>query len=261
MTRESFEPSLTCVLRHEGGYSDHPSDPGGATMMGITLATLAEWRGQAVTKADVRALGREEAAAIYRARYWNSVRGDDLPAGLDLAVFDFAVNSGPLRAIRTLQHVLGTTVDGRIGAQTLAAAHTKSLSEILAALCAARLGFLEHLQTFPVFGRGWTRRVRNVEMVALRLAASSPAMPAWPSPPLPQPAKETSRMDITKTIFASRTIWANGVGMIALACSWLGFDTSSVDKTAVTDHLLLVITGVSFVASTVFRVLATKRLI
>lgn len=259
MASDSFERALTCVLRHEGGYSDHPNDPGGATMMGITLATLARWRGQSVTKADVRALKREEAAAIYRSRYWNAVRADEFPAGVDLVMFDFAVNSGPSRAIRTVQQVLGIAVDGRIGPQTLAAAHSRSPKEVVTALCAARLGFLERLSTFPVFGRGWTRRVRNVETVALSLAGAA-AMNPEPIPSPPQPTKETSAMDITKTIFSSRTIWANVIGMLALVLSWLGFDTSSVDKSAVTDHLLLIVTGGSFVASTVFRVLATKRL-
>ena len=260
MAHENFEAALACVLRHEGGYSDHPDDPGGATMMGITLATLAAWRGHAVAKAEVRALSRAEVAAIYRARYWDAVRADQLSAGLDLAVFDYAVNSGPSRAVRTLQKALGVAVDGRIGAQTLGAAHLKPPAEVIAALCAARLEFLEGLSAFPVFGRGWTRRVRDVEAVARRLATAAPEALVPTNPTLSQPDKETFPMDITKTIFASRTIWANVIGMIALAFSWLGFDTSSVDKSAVTDNLLLVITGGSFVASTVFRVLATKRL-
>lgn len=88
MAAANFERALALVLQHEGGFSDHPSDPGGATMMGITQATLGAWRGQPVTRADIRALSREEARAIYRIRYWNAVAGDELPAGLDLAAFD-----------------------------------------------------------------------------------------------------------------------------------------------------------------------------
>lgn len=252
MASESFGPALTCVLAQEGGYSDHPDDPGGATMMGITRATLAAWRGVPVTKADVRALTRDEAAAIYRVRYWNAVRGDDMPAGLDLAVFDFAVNSGASRAARSLQRALGVTVDGLIGPETLAAAVAKPAPETIKAICAGRRAFLERLSTFPVFGRGWTRRVQEIEATALKLAL--------PPSTLPQPEKEKPDMDMTKTILSSRTIWANAIGMGALALSWLGFDTSAVDKSALTDHLLQVIAGLSFVASTLFRVIATKRL-
>lgn len=252
MASESFGPALTCVLAEEGGYSDHPDDPGGATMMGITQATLAAWRGMPVTGADVRALARNEAAAIYRARYWNAVRGDDLPAGLDLAVFDFAVNSGASRAIRALQRALGVAVDGLIGPETLAAARARPAPETVRTLCAGRLAFLERLSTFAIFGRGWTRRVREIEAAALKLALSSTASP--------QPEKEKPDMDMAKTILSSRTIWANAIGMGALALSWLGFDTSAVDKSALTDHLLQAISGLSFIASTLFRVIATKRL-
>ena len=98
MTAANFDRALTAVLRHEGGYVDHPSDPGGATNLGVTRATLAQWRGRAVSKAEVKALTRAEAAKIYRALYWDEIAGDALPAGLDFAVFDYCVNSGPGRA-------------------------------------------------------------------------------------------------------------------------------------------------------------------
>ncbi|KAF0227838.1 MAG: hypothetical protein FD175_2544 [Beijerinckiaceae bacterium] len=260
MASVSFEPALTCVLRHEGGYSDHPNDPGGATMMGITQKTLSDWRGQGVTKAEVRALARPEVAAIYRARYWNAVRADDLPAGLDLAVFDFAVNSGPLRAIRMLQRVLGVVVDGLIGPITLTAARACPVAETITQLCNARLDFLRGLSTFPVFGRGWTRRIRDVEATARRMTLSDVAL-RQADPLFPNPKQEIAPMEMAKTFFSSRTIWANVIGMIALALSWFGFDTSTVDKAAVTDNILQAVAALSFVASTVFRVVASKRLI
>jgi lysozyme family protein len=106
MAANSFEPSLAHVLKHEDGYVNHPADPGGATNLGITAATLAQARGHPVSAADVAALTRAEAAAIYRRLFWNPARSDDLPAGLDHAVFDLAVNSGPGRAARLLQRVL-----------------------------------------------------------------------------------------------------------------------------------------------------------
>lgn len=248
MARANFETALAEVLRHEGGYVDHPDDPGGATNLGITHATLAAWRGAAVTREDVRALTRAEAAAIYETRYWNAVRGDDLPGGLDLAVFDFAVNAGPSRAVRTLQAVLGVAVDGRFGPATLGAAVSANAADMIISLCAARLRFLAGLSTFPVFGKGWTRRVREVEAAALRLVR----------PMIPQP-KEPS-MDLSKSFLTSRTIWANLVGFCALALSWLGFDTTGLDKGAFTDNLLAALAALSFVASTLFRVLASRRI-
>ena len=256
MASESFESALTCVLRQEGGYSDHPSDPGGATMMGITQATLSEWRGHAVTKADVRALTRAEVAEIYRKQYWNAVAGDQLPAGLDLAVFDFAVNSGASRAIRSLQRVLGIEADGRIGPVTLKALSSCDPAEIIIRLSALRLAFLEALSTFPVFGRGWTRRVREVEAEAAKLLAARSKIPLK----LPSNSKEKTAMDLTTGLLTSRTVWANAIGMGALALSWFGFDTSGLDKSALTDSLLQAIAGVSFVASTLFRIIATRRI-
>jgi lysozyme family protein len=256
MASESFEPALTCVLKQEGGFSDHPADPGGATMMGITQATLAEWRGHAVTKADVRALSRTEVSQIYRKRYWDAIAGDALPAGLDLAVFDFAVNSGASRAVRSLQRVLGVAADGRIGPETLRAMATCDPTAMITRLSALRLAFLEALSTFPIFGRGWSRRVREIEMAARKLSLAPPAI----VPKTPPTMKEIPPMDFTKGLLTSRTIWANAIGMGALALSWLGFDTSELDKNALTDSLLQAIAGISFVASTVFRIIATKRI-
>lgn len=166
-----FNACLAQVLRHEGGYVDHPADPGGATNLGITLATLAAWRGKPVTKQDVRNLTVAEAGEIYRARYWLPIRGDALPPGVDLAVFDAAVNSGPARAAKWLQSVLGVTQDGEIGLQTLAAlARAPGPVTVVIDLCDARMRYLRGLPTWATFGKGWTRRVAEVEVEALRVA-------------------------------------------------------------------------------------------
>jgi lysozyme family protein len=168
---DRFGACLPLILKHEGGYVDHPADPGGATNLGITHATLAAWRGKPVTKQDVRNLTVTEAAAIYRARYWDAVRGDELPAGVDLAVFDFAVNSGPGRAIRTLQGVLGVAQDGALGPVTMAAlAKAPGKATVIVDLCDARMRFLRGLSTFATFGRGWTARVNAIEDAALKVA-------------------------------------------------------------------------------------------
>lgn len=166
-----FAACLAEVLRHEGGYVDHPADPGGATNLGITLATLSDWRGRPVTKQEVRDLTVAEAGAIYHARYWQPIRGDALPPGIDLAVFDWAVNSGPARAARGLQSVLGVAQDGEIGPVTLAAlARAPGPVTVITDLCDARMRFLRGLAGWPTFGKGWTRRVGEVEEAALRVA-------------------------------------------------------------------------------------------
>ncbi|MBO9588288.1 glycoside hydrolase family 108 protein [Devosia sp.] len=168
---ERFERCLTEILRHEGGYVDHPSDPGGATNMGITRKTLARWRKvtpwTGVSKAAVAALTRNEAALIYRANYWNTAKAGSMPSGVDLALFDFAVNSGPDRAVRVLQAALGVAADGEIGPVTLVAVEAADPRRLINALCDRRLSFLQRLTSFAVFGRGWTRRVAEIRAAAL----------------------------------------------------------------------------------------------
>ncbi len=164
---ERFGVCLAHVLRHEGGYVDHARDPGGATNMGITIGTLSDWLGRPATKAEVRALPKDIAAAIYHKRYWLPVRGDALGPGLDLAVFDYAVNSGPGRAVRTLQAALGVQMDGAMGPVTLAALAGRDRVALVQDICDRRMAFLRSLDTFDTFGRGWSRRVAEVEDAAL----------------------------------------------------------------------------------------------
>ena len=132
MASANFSRALDAVLRHEGGYADHPADPGGATNLGITRATLVRWRGRPVSRAEVKALTRGEAAKIYRAFYWDEIAGDELPPGVDFAVFDYCVNSGPGRAARTLQSAAGVRPDGRIGKITLAAVNAHEPAALIA---------------------------------------------------------------------------------------------------------------------------------
>ncbi len=170
-----FEQAVDLVLQHEGGFVQHLQDPGGATKFGITRETLSRARGRPVAIDDVRRLTREAAVSIYRHLYWDAVRADGLPPGLDLAVFDLAVNSGPARAVAMLQRVVGVEADGIVGPVTLAAAWKSDAADTIRRLTRNRLGFLSRLAAWPVFGRGWRRRVFRTEQEALRLASLSPS--------------------------------------------------------------------------------------
>lgn len=172
--RDNFEQALSAVLKHEGGYVDHPKDPGGATNLGITIGVLSDWLGRTATKAEVKALTVEKAAPIYRKRYWDAVKGDDLPSGVDYAVFDFAVNSGPARAAIFLQIIVKAAPDGKIGPLTLKAVQADDAKELINDLCDERVAFLKRLSTFPTFGKGWMSRVAGVRKLALEMASAKP---------------------------------------------------------------------------------------
>ncbi|HEY7821399.1 MAG TPA: glycosyl hydrolase 108 family protein, partial [Acidimicrobiia bacterium] len=125
MAKGNFPKCLAVTLTHEGGYVNHPRDPGGATNLGVTHKTLAAHLGRPVSKQDVRNLTQGDVEPIYRRGYWLPVKGENLPHGVDLAVFDFGVNSGPSRSAKYLQGVVGVAKDGKIGPKTLIAVHRK----------------------------------------------------------------------------------------------------------------------------------------
>jgi lysozyme family protein len=260
MTANSFDIALAHVLKHEGGFVDHPADPGGATNMGITRAPLTRARNRQATATDVRALARPEAASIYRRFYWQPVRADDLPAGLDHAVFDLAVNSGTTRAAKLLQRVLGVAQDGAIGPATLEAARRAVTTDAIRALQRERLAFLQNLATWPVFGRGWRARVAAVEREALALAASAPQAPARALDSAQTQASERPVMTDVKSILASRTVWTNIVGLVSVALAMLGLDVGDVDANRLAEAAAELVAAASFIASTLFRIAATRRL-
>lgn len=166
----NFDASLLKLLAHEGGYVNHPSDPGGMTNLGVTRRVWEQWTGKAVTEADMRGLTADMVAPLYKAKYWDAVKGDELPTGVDYAVFDAAVNSGPAQAAKWLQRAVGVADDGKIGPATLAAVCSKPALDVVAAFNAQRMAFLQSLKTFPVFGKGWSRRVAEVNEAASRMA-------------------------------------------------------------------------------------------
>ncbi|TRC72741.1 hypothetical protein FJV83_10175 [Mesorhizobium sp. WSM4307] len=187
----NFARALALVLKSEGGWSDNPADPGGATMKGVTLANFRRYVKADAGKADLKKIGDDQVATVYRRFYWDAVLGAELPDGVDLAVFDFAVNSGPGRAAKYLQASVGVPQDGRIGPATLAAVKTKPAGVVIDQLCDARLAFLRRLPTWATFGRGWSDRVGSVRAQALLMsaAATAPASVRLAMPaPVPQPA-------------------------------------------------------------------------
>ena len=165
--RDNFEHCLAVTLVQEGGFSDDPQDPGGATNLGITQATLQAFRGAPVEADDVRSLSQREATEIYRANYWLPARCGDMPRGLDLMVFDFAVNAGPRTAVRCIQRIAGVKDDGSVGPMTLAALARADQTALISDMAKARLSYYQALPTWGRFGKGWANRVRQVEQAAL----------------------------------------------------------------------------------------------
>lgn len=196
--KQNFDACLAELWEAEGGYSDHRLDPGGATKYGITIDTLRSWRGKPVTKADVQALTRDEAARIYKAWYWSPLRCDDLPSGLDAVGFDAAVNSGPMRAAKWLQGALGVTADGKVGPATISAAAKSNAPAVIDRALDARLASMRTFKdakgnlSWPTFGKGWTLRVERLRAFAKRLAAADAPRPTpkpAPSVAPPPPAR------------------------------------------------------------------------
>ena len=168
--KENFDRAFIETLKHEGGWADHPRDPGGMTNLGVTKRVWEDYTGRRVTEADMRALTPEIVKPLYRDWYWNKVGGNDLPSGVDFVIYDFAVNSGPARAVRFAQKITGATQDGAMGPKTLAKikeyCDQNGEEFFIKAYSDARLAYLEGLSTFRLFGRGWTNRVNDVEHYA-----------------------------------------------------------------------------------------------
>lgn len=164
MAASNYRQCLNWVLGSEGGWSDDPRDPGGATMKGITQTVYNAYRvSRSLPVQTVHLISDDELQAIYKMQYWDKVDGDDLPIGLDYCVFDAAVNSGVIRAIQWLQTILGCKPDGVIGLET--SAYIKMIFDVpstIARYDAQRVSFLERLRTWNVFGKGWSNRVNLV---------------------------------------------------------------------------------------------------
>jgi lysozyme family protein len=164
--KSNFESAITELLLHEGGFVNHPKDPGGMTNLGVTKTVWEGWTGHDATETTMRNLSTSDVTPLYRKKYWDAVQGDNLPAGLDYCIFDTAVNSGAGRSIKLLQRSIGVAEDGAIGPNTLAAILVADVGQLIDKYCAARQDFLQSLATFDTFGKGWTRRVSEVNLKA-----------------------------------------------------------------------------------------------
>lgn len=166
---KNFPQSLKYTLQWEGGYTNHPSDPGGPTNFGITIHDYRRYINPKGTAADVKNMKLAQAAVIYKTKYWDLQHCERMPSGLDFAMFDYGVNSGIGRSQKVLQRILKVQVDGIIGAKTLAAMDAQDPQYLIRALCAERLRFVKSLRTWSVFGKGWGRRIAGVEDQALAM--------------------------------------------------------------------------------------------
>ncbi len=171
--KSNFTTALSALLQpgREGGFSNNPADPGGMTNLGVTKRVWEAWVGHPVSEDAMRALTPDVVAPLYKLRYWDRVSGDALPKGVDYAVFDCAVNSGPGRATKFLQQVVNETQDGIIGPRTLAAVASANPEKLIAAYNVARLAFMQELPTWETFKGGWSRRVVEVTGEATSMAA------------------------------------------------------------------------------------------
>ncbi len=215
----NFARALPLVLRHEGGWADHPQDPGGATMKGVTLATFRRYVKPSATKDDLRKITDEQVATVYYRHYWSVVNAQALPSGVDYAVFDFAVNSGPARAAKYLQEVVGVVQDGRIGPATIAAVEAMRPQDVINRLCDNRMAFLRRLSTWATFGKGWTNRVTDVRRHALEMVGNPADVKKVPVPvekPTVPPAVESKVKEKT-------TLWSWLTGLVRSGGRGLGW--------------------------------------
>lgn len=198
------------TLQWEGGYVNHPDDPGGCTNKGITLRTWRDWRDNpTLTCEDLKTISDLEVALIYGSNYWAPVWGNDLPLGLNLCVWDWGVNSGPSRAVKYLQQMIGSAADGIMGPNTMAAVNKYvdlvGLDQTITEYTGLRQNYYEQLSTWPTFGDGWTNRNKACDAEAKRLAALGPWTPDLPTPKPPEPSDLEARVTKLEN-------WAGGFG-------------------------------------------------
>lgn len=216
--KHNTEQVLRWIGLSEGGYVNNPADPGGPTDRGITQATYDAWnRAHGRPPKPVRGISKAEADRIIVSQYLTPVKFDDLPSGLDYAVADWSVNSGPARAVKELQKLVKVTPDGIMGAKTLAAVEARDTASLINAYCDRRMAFLRSLKTFKTFGKGWTTRVQQVRERALGMIDGEAKFVAEAAAPTPARAREDDRSTSSwaKKAMEEPSVWVPVAGGIA----------------------------------------------
>lgn len=216
MTDDRFPRALALVLIHEGGFVNHPRDPGGATNKGITQGTYNAWRrSKGLEIRSVRDIADAEVSVIYRSGFWDLIKADDLPPGVAYCVFDAAVNSGPGRAVRWLQAEVGARQDGLVGPETLGRVADADPVDLLNSYCDRRLRFMKSLRHWDAFGRGWSRRVAEVRKQSVEWALTGRASDSVVQAPgrADKPDDESKPLSKSRTVKGGATAAAGGVGV------------------------------------------------
>lgn len=233
MAAENFEPFMKRLLGHEGGYSVDVDDPGnwtgGKKGAGRLLGTKYGIAANTFPNLDIKNLTWPQAVEIYRKQYAKPIRFDDLPHGVDIAILDYAINSGAAKAVKSAQAALGVIQDGVVGVKTLEALQTASYARLVEQICDERLAFMRKLSTWPKYKNGWTRRVNDVRKAALALCSTRrPAvidnvLPPVRMPDEAAPAKSTdTAVTSTSTGQAGATATGGGIlGTIVVAGTYL----------------------------------------
>ena len=168
--KNNFDKCLHMLLEHEGGYVNNVHDKGGMTNLGVTKKVYDKWIDRESTEQEMRDLTPDDVAPIYKKNYWDRVKGDSLPSGLDWACFDWAVNSGSGRPAKAVQRAVGATQDGAIGNQTLGLVAEKDPKFIIDYVYTVRQAFYESLDDYKHFGRGWSRRNTETLHQAMKMS-------------------------------------------------------------------------------------------
>ncbi len=261
MASGNFEKCKGLTAVSEGGWSDHPDDPGGATMKGVTLRTYAAWRklhGQPEpTKTDLKVITDDEVSAIFKAQYWDAARCDLLPLGVDYAVFDFAINSGPARAVMVMQDLVGVTADGVVGTRTLAAitenaADARDLADLIDGYQDARLVFMRSLKTWKTFGKGWERRVEKVRRQAKAMAVGG-ATEKSSQEPIPKASAADQRVATSTEGVGNASSAAGTVGAVVTEVAKQIEPLSSAAGVMQWVFVVLLVTGIALTTLAMLR--------
>lgn len=206
---DRFERAFALLAVHEGGYVNHPDDPGGATNKGVTQHTYDNYRTRhGEVRRDVRSITDEEVAAIYRVQYWDAISADDLPEGVAYCVFDAAVNSGPGRAVRWLQAGIGAAVDGVIGNETMGLTAHADPRILIDEYCDRRLAFMKRLRHWPTFKNGWSRRVAEVRAQSKAWAVNADPLPSKVLPQAKAEGEESAAATLRDTLTDGKAVGA-----------------------------------------------------